>query len=222
MIWILVGGGEQPKIMNNNKNQNTSLSLYQPPQDWIDDIEKEEQDIVDDFFCNNFDVWEIIKDFKEALEKKDNDDWFDKMNNDVDYFRSWRIGATTNIRERIFTNQDALKTILTKGYWGKQIRAMGFKCVPTQWDMDERIKFCERYTQYKHIMKHPMMYKLNEGKVNSIYDCYRLMYHHPFSYIRRLMFNKHQYNLFTRGEKNINKYLTMYCIEPSDFILTPC
>ncbi len=42
-------------------NEINSNPIYQPPSEWINNIEKEEQLIKDNFYSNNFDVWEIIK-----------------------------------------------------------------------------------------------------------------------------------------------------------------
>ncbi len=155
--------------------------IYKPPQQWLDDIEKEEQQIKNSFFSNNFDVWEIIRNFKEA---KENEDWSVKMWNDYN-----------NI------NQDAS---LSNGWWGNKIRAMGFKCVPSQWDIEYRIKFCRRYTTYKNIINNPKKVKINNWD-----DCYKILSQYK-NMVTMMEFNHCEFDFFKSNEKNIKKYFKDY------------
>ena len=44
------------------------LALPQPPIEWIEEIERNEDKIKEDFFNNYFDIWEIINKKKKELE----------------------------------------------------------------------------------------------------------------------------------------------------------
>ena len=51
------------KQINNNP-------IYKPPQEWLDEIEKEEDEIKNRFYYNNFDCWDIITNYKNLLESE--------------------------------------------------------------------------------------------------------------------------------------------------------
>ncbi len=74
-----------PATMISISELNTN-TIYQPPQEWLDDIEKEEQEIKNSFFSNKFDVWEIIRNSAKAIEQKEKeeeqnalDEWSDTL-----------------------------------------------------------------------------------------------------------------------------------------------
>jgi hypothetical protein len=50
------------------EKQINSNPIYKPPQEWLDEIEKEEDEIKNRFYYNNFDCWNIITNYKTLLE----------------------------------------------------------------------------------------------------------------------------------------------------------
>jgi len=44
--------------------------IFQPPSEWLEDIKKEEEEIKNSFYFNNFDVWEIIRNNKQEYDNE--------------------------------------------------------------------------------------------------------------------------------------------------------
>jgi hypothetical protein len=119
-----------------------------PPQEWIDEIEKEEQQIKDDFYCNHFDVWNIINDYKVEYDKELN-------------LKKWKSGMVKEVKklQRSYDDNvipyDVNDSPYGKKYWGKVMRHYGFKNVPSFWMPYQRECFITEWIHYKHLMNHP-------------------------------------------------------------------
>jgi hypothetical protein len=114
-----------------------------PPQEWIDEIEKEEQQIKDDFFCNNFDVWNKIKDYKVEYDKEL-------------ILKKWKSGMVNEVKNlRNNPHQSTYDNVNGKRYWAKIMRHYGFKNVPSFWMAYQRECFMTEWIHYKHLMNHP-------------------------------------------------------------------
>ena len=147
---------KKTKIMSYTKHLNElkALQIHQPPQEWLDDIEKEKQEIKNSFYFNNFDVWEIIRSKAKEMEDKET---LDIINAKKEWDRLKRI-ASYEVR---YSN--SLTSL------ADMIRNEGFKCVPSYWDVYIRREFLLAWVNYKHARNLPILC-LMEFKKNHQYE----------------------------------------------------
>ena len=145
------------------------------------------QNIINDFYYNNFDCWEIIRAYKKDMEENDVKQWENNMLNDIKNISIWKSGMDN------------------QSYWGKQIRQLGWKCVPKEWELWYRIHFCEAYTRYKHFLAHPYFNSYFNEK--NVWNYENLKLCGIWKDMKVWQMNEIEFNMFVSKERNIKKNL---------------
>jgi len=159
-----------------------SNPIYQPPKEWIDDIEKEEQEIKDKFYCNNFDVWSIIYKKKQDMEDEEAHKktiaLIIQKNKDLEQWNKQRREYKFKYVSRC-NNKTELATSL---------RIMGFKTIPAYWDVQMRKNFLNWFIQYKFCKFYPKSLREWEfggrkPNLNNEEDQYKMEVNIPFEMV---------------------------------------
>jgi len=138
-------------------NEINNNSIYQPPKEWIDEIEKEEQLIKDNFYSNNFDVWEIIRIKKKEMEDneaiKKYNEWLNKVKESDDLFED-NIGMC----------------MMTFKQMGLYLKQNGFKNYGRLKSECSRIWVIKRLLSYKLMEEYPLYKQYNPILDKYIHD----------------------------------------------------